>query len=206
VETTVPYPDPFVTYATMMMPRTIKETLRWSEHLWNRNGTYAMASRRVVRYFLTKIEIQDANDQEKKKYLEFLNNTLNIMTELALLGDDFMCYGNSFSSLYVPFRRYLTCGHCGLERPIKRVKYSFENFRFSFTCPACSQPNSISKPRDKRTAEEDGIKLIRWSPHQIEIQEHPISKKKKYFWDPPAELVNAISKGDPFILSQCPGK
>jgi hypothetical protein len=198
------YPDPFLTYATMMTPRTIKDILRWCEHLWNRNGTYAMASRRVIRYFLTKIEIQDANDQEKKKYLDFLNNTLGVMTELALLGDDFMCYGNSFSSLYVPFRRYLSCKHCGLERPIKRVKYTFENFRFAFTCPACGQPNACEKPRDKRTAEEDGIRVIRWSPHQIEVQEHPISKKRKYFWDPPADLANAISKGDPFFLESMP--
>ena len=55
------------------MPRTVEEVLRWAEHLSNRQGTYAMAMKRVVRYFLTKIEIYNASDAEKKMYESSLN-------------------------------------------------------------------------------------------------------------------------------------
>lgn len=198
------YPDPFVTYATLRMPRTIEDVLRWSEGLWNRNGTYAEASRRVVRYFLTKIDVTEASDDEKDKYNTFLNDTLGVMTTMAQLGDDFMCYGNSFSSLYVPFRRFLRCEHCGVEQPLNKVDWTFKSFKFEFNCQNCSTHNVCKKPIDRRTMEEKDVKVIRWPVHQIKIKYHPLAKKYIYLWEPPATFKRQITSGDPFVIEYTP--
>jgi hypothetical protein len=200
------YPDPFVTYATIMMPRTIEDKLRWCEHLWHRNGTYAMASRRVVRYFLTQLEITDASEDEKKKWDEFLNDDLKVMVTAAYCGDDFMCYGNSFTSIYVPFRRFLRCKSksCKIEQPLKELDYKFKAGKFEYKCPKCGYVSTTDKPVDRRTMEEDKVKIIRWPVHQIRIKHHPISQENVYLWEPPATLKKQVKEGDPFILETIP--
>jgi hypothetical protein len=200
------YPDPFVTYSSILIPKTIEDKLRWCEHLWHRNGTYAMAARRVVRYFLTKTEITDASEDEKKKYEEFLNDELEVMTQLAYAGDDFMCYGNSFTSVYVPFRRFLRCSNskCRVEMPLNRLDYKFRRYQFEFACPRCGKTTQCEKPIDRRTVEEDRVKLIRWSPHHIKIKHHPISKQDIYLWDPPAYFKRQVQEGDPHIIEGTP--
>jgi len=198
------YPDPFMSYATLAMPRTVEELLKWCETLASRNGTYSMASRRVVRYFLTKIEIQKASDEERVKYLKFLDETLNVMTTMASMGDDLLTYGNSFSSLFVPFRRYLTCPKCPAVVPITEIVYKWSSFQFNWTCQHCNRNVTTDKPTDRRTMEEARAAVIRWSPHHIRIRHHPISQRRIYLWDPPAELTRSITEGDPFIMEEMP--
>jgi hypothetical protein len=200
------YPDPFVTYATIMMPRTIEDKLRWCEHLWHRNGTYAMASRRVVRYFLTQLEISDAHDDEKKKWSSFLNDDLKVMVTAAYCGDDFMCYGNSFTSVYVPFRRFLRCKNknCKLEQPLKELDYKFKAGKFEYMCPKCKHVSVVDKPVDRRTMEER-----QGEDHPVACppdpdQASPHQPGAVYLWEPPAILKKQVKEGDPFILETIP--
>lgn len=198
------YPDPFITYATMLMPQSIEDVLRWCEHLYNRNGTYAMATRRVVRYFLTKINIENCSLDEKKKYEKFLTETVDAMSELARLGDDFMCYGNSFSSLYVPFYRSLACPKCKCQQPASKIDYTFENFTFHWTCGMCKEKVEAEKPIDRPKHSTAGVYVKRWSPHEIRIRWHPISGKRIYLWEPPPEVVRQVQAGDHFIVNDMP--
>lgn len=61
------FPDPYLDYASTAMPRSIYDVLRWCEYIWCTYGTYRMAAQRVVSYFLTKIELTEASDDEKEK-------------------------------------------------------------------------------------------------------------------------------------------
>ena len=84
----------------MLMPRTIEDLLRWCGHLWNRNSTYAAAAARVASYFVTKVEILDCeDDEERKRYTKFMDQTLRLPSVATAIGLDFMTYGNSFTSL-----------------------------------------------------------------------------------------------------------
>jgi hypothetical protein len=131
------FPDPWCDYASTEMPKDLNNVLDWAEFLWLSNGTYRMACQRVVRYFLTKIEIADVTDEEADKYVDVLQDVLNAIDTLAVVGDDFLAYGNSFTSAYVPFDRYLGCKSCGYERPIDKVEFTFnKDFQFLGTCPA----------------------------------------------------------------------
>lgn len=198
------YPDPFLTHSTRLMPKTMEEALNWSEQLWMRNGTYARAMKRVIAYFITKIQVTEASDQEKQKYEKFLNTVLNVPVVLSQLGADLMAYGNSFSSIYVPFKRMLRCDKCNVEVPIEKVDFELDGKRIKWSCGHCKREILTEKPIDRRINDESQIRVKRWSPHQIKIMEHPISGDCIYLWDPPANVCKKIKEGDPFYIRYFP--
>lgn len=199
------FPDPYLDYASTQMPRSIYDVLRWCEYVWLTYGTYRTACQRVVRYFLTQIELSDASDDEKEKYEAFLRDEIRIMSALADIGDDYLAYGNSFISVNVPFRRYLRCPKCSLERPINKVKYKFFQWNFEGACgnPKCGHQGKLDRV-DRRSIETDGLKIVRWSPHEIKLLYHPIIDKTTYLWDIPGWFKGEIKKGNPYYIESTP--
>ncbi len=197
------FPDPFLDYSGMYMPRNLRSMLRWCELLWGNNGTYRMALQRVVSYFLTKVEMLEVTDSVKRKYEEFLNDTLKVMSQLRMVGLDFMFYGNSFTSMYVPFRRYLRCNNCKFERPIEKMTYTFQNFKFYAACPKCKYRGEHDVA-DRRSMEQDKMRVIRWSPHQIQLLFHPLSHDCQYLYRIPEDLKRMVREGKPFYLEHTP--
>jgi hypothetical protein len=203
------FPDPFLDVASQNMPETIRNALWWSEYIWNVFGTYRMAMERVVSYFLTDIEISgDVSDDEKEKYTEFLDDSLDVMVFLQNMMRDRMCYGNAFGSVLVPFRRYLMSPKTGDLYPLhivyKNPKFEFrwsEQFEFIATCPK-TQWRGPWKVVDKPEDEEEHISLKRWSPHEIEILHDPYTDEMSYLWRIPEDYKRLIKKGHLFHLER----
>lgn len=86
------FPDPFLDMASLVMPRQARDILDLSERLWMRNGTYRMAAGRIVRYFITRVNLGNTDSTEQKRLQSFLNNQFKIVELLSLIGDDFMCF------------------------------------------------------------------------------------------------------------------
>lgn len=199
------FPDPFCDIASLSMPESIQTALRWSEYVMNANGPYRQAVDRVVSYFITDIEIQDTNQndvgrEEKEKFRLFLEDTLSIKNVLHSVAMDYMTYGNSFTSILVPFRRYLSCKKCGLEMPLERVhnttqcNFKWQNFQFIATCPSCKYTGQW-KHIDRRSGDADKITIKRWSPHEIDILWDPYTGECSYVWKIPAEYRELIKAG-----------
>lgn len=198
------FPDPWLDYASQEMPKSLMNVLQWAEFIWLTNGTYRMACERVVRYFLTKVEILDVDDEQKKNYVEFVENTLKVIDQLAVLGDDFLCYGNSFSSLLAPFDRFLACPVCRMERPIERTIYEFtKDYKFKGECPKCKKVVSFER-NDRRSANDSEFKLVRWSPHYILIQYNEVTHDCEYRYRIPEEVKRKVRGGDKFVLRTLP--
>lgn len=212
------FPDPFCDMASMAMPETIQDALRWCEYILMANGPYRSAIARVISYFLTDIEIVAAGDgsgenkigrEEKQKYLDFLNDTIGIKNVLGTVALDYLCYGNSFTSLTVPFRRYLMCPQhgCGLELPLKRVVntqefgFSWNGYNFHAVCPHCGHSGAW-KHVDRRSGEADQIKVKRWSPHEIDILHDPYTDDTSYVWRIPDDYRGLIRQGHLFHLER----
>lgn len=202
----------------MAMPETIQEALQWSEYILMANGPYRSAIARVISYFLTDIEIVAAGDgsgankigrEEKQKYLDFLNETIGIKNVLGTVALDYLCYGNSFTSLTVPFRRYLMCSQpgCGLELPLKRVVntpdfgFSWNGYNFHAVCPHCGYSGSW-KHIDRRSGEAAQIKVKRWSPHEIDILHDPYTDDTSFVWRIPDDYRSLIRQGHLFHLER----
>lgn len=188
-------------YASTQMPRSIYDVFRWAEYVWLTYGTYRMAAQRVVRYFLTKIELTDASDDEKEKYEKYIEDDLKLMNVLATAGDNRMCYGNAFLSINVPFRRYLRCPKCRLERPIGKVQYSWKQWEFHAECgnPNCKH-NGVMERVDRRSMESDALHINHWPPQEIRINMHPVTGKKVFFWDIPGNFKDMVRTGNTFYL------
>lgn len=197
------FPDPFLDYSGMYTPRNLRSMLRWCELMWAHNGTYRMALQRVVAYFLTKVEILEVTDTTKKRYEEFLYDTLKVMTQLRMVGLDFMFYGNSFTSVYVPFRRYLRCTGCKFERPIEHMLYTFQQYKFYAKCPKCNFRGE-HEVADRRSMEQDKLRIIRWSPHNMRLLFHPLSHDCQYFYQVPEDFKRMIKEGKPFYIRHTP--
>lgn len=212
------FPDPFCDMASLAMPDTIQDALRWCEYIVMANGTYRSAISRVISYFITDVEIVAAGrgqgedrlgTEEKQKYLDFLNDTLGIKNVLSTVALDYMTYGNSFTSLAVPFRRFLHCPGrgCGLELPLKRVvntsdfHFSWSGFNFNATCPHCGYSGKWTHI-DRRSGESGQLKVKRWSPHEIEILHDPFSDDTSYIWKIPDDYRGLLKQGHLFQLER----
>lgn len=197
------FPDPFQDYSGMYMPRDVSTMLRWCEILWGNNGTYRTAMERVVTYFLTQVEILDVSDGVRKRYLEFLNDMLKVISQIRMVGMDMLFYGNSFSSVFMPFRRYLRCSSCKFEQPIEEIVYEFKKFKFFGICAKCRAKGELDVV-DRRSMEQDRLRVVRWSPHQMEMLFHPISHSVQYIYNIPSDFRRHIADGLPFYVRHTP--
>ena len=209
-----PFPDPFMDYASTVMPENIRDALRYCEFIFNSNSMIREAARRVISYFITDIEVKgigdkDIGDDERGKYESFLNETLDIRTILHSVCLDFLCYGNSFTTLVVPFRRYLSCPKCFLDVPLKQVindpSYSFKWKMpdFSANCPKCKY-TGIWKRTDRRTNEPEEVRIRRWPAVEMEIRYDPVRDNRDYLWRIPEDYRLQVRRGDPQILETVP--
>lgn len=197
------FPDPFLDMASMVMPRSLLDTLNMCESIWLKNGTYRMAASRIVRYFITKVEFEEMDPKKREKLLDFLTNRFHVIEQLMLIGDDFLGYGNSFTSVVLPFRRFLICSECRLIRPIEHTDWQFKSWKFMARCSRCRRVTEHQRI-DRRSTEEDRIRLKRWAPQELRLNYHPHSQDYEYYWRIPQDYQQRVREGNPFHVRYTP--
>jgi hypothetical protein len=202
------FPDPFQDVASMAMPDNWRNTLRWCEYIYSSFGTYRTAMERIFSYFLTEVEIGgDVSDEEKEKYEDFMEGTIDAVKVLQSLLRDRMCYGNAFASVMVPFKRYLVSPKTGDMYPLKEVynnqvfQFEWSDFKFIATCPK-TQWRGPWKVVDKPDDEERRLKIKRWSPHEIELLHCPYSDDADIIWRIPEDYKRMIKDGNLYHLER----
>ncbi|NCC44893.1 MAG: hypothetical protein EOM18_15240 [Clostridia bacterium] len=195
--------SPFSTFARTYFPSNIREVMDWAEYLWTHQGVYAKAIQRAVRYFITSLEITGTSDYTvKKKYRDFLTDNLKVLDKLALMGDDYMGYGNSFVSIYRPFYRNLICPSCNTMHSMKSVNWKWASFTFTGKCPKCKR--SVSFAVKDLINKQDDLRIVRWNPRHITLEHHEISGMSKYYYEPKGEVLEAIKTGQPMYAEFTP--
>ena len=81
------FPNPFFDIASEYIPRSLKQIFEFCEFLYLSYGTYRSAARKVVRYFLTEIVLEGGDEDERDEYLDFINEQLHLLSNLADVGD-----------------------------------------------------------------------------------------------------------------------
>lgn len=201
------FPDPFMDMASLAMPDTMQYALRWCEYIFMANGTYRQAVDRVLSYFITDIEIANAGDDDKDKWRTFLDETLDVKNMLHTVGLDAMCYGNSFTSVIPSFKRYLSCPKCFSEFPLNKIyneatfKFRWANYEFNATCPKCKTSGKW-RHIDRRTNEDQGFRIKRWNPHEMELLWDPLTDEVSYIWKIPEDYRKMIREGHLFHLER----
>lgn len=209
---TLGYPQPWLDYASTVLPNSLTMVLRWSEFIWNSNGTYRTACQRTTRYFITDLMITEVDDEQVDEIRSILREDMRIIHQLADIGDNFLGYGNVFLHLSVPFTRYLQC-RCGYFAPFRKLAegefFEWKNNKFQKGkkgCPQCGQRHNQEpwKILDKESKQVSDIRLRIMSPHEMEIDYDPYSGAKRYFWNIPAQIKTAVGKGTPIVLEHLP--
>jgi len=182
------------------------------EFIVQANGTYFRALDRVLAYFITDIEIEGSNedgidDKKKEEIYDYLMDEIGILDQIHIAGLNYMVYGNNFTSLLVPFRRYLSCRKCHLELQLKQVvendifKFTWADFDFNATCPRC-QYSGVWDHIDRRGGSESQLIVKHWSPHEMELLWDPYTDDVKYIWKIPEDYRKCIREGKLFHLER----
>ena len=201
------FPDPFSDIASLSMPDNMRDALRWCEYIFMSNGMYRQACDRIVSYFITEIEVQGDDKEEKQKFTDFLNDTLGIKNLLHTVGMDYLCYGNSFTSMLVPIRRYLYCPKCKLELPLRKIfnepvfAFKWSGFEFNAKCPKCKYSGKWMH-NDRRSTEQEDLRIRRWSPHEMEILWDPLTDDVSHVWKIPADYRKLLNEGNLYHLER----
>ena len=207
------YPDPFSTFSNLIYPSTVNDVFHWADRLWLRDGIYSQAIKKCVRYFLTDIDFygDDVSRDTRKKYKEFLLDQMNVMDQLAQIGDDVVAYGNSFTSVSVPINRSLICpnDNCGLSRPLSTMKkgedYEWKDYEFVGDCPQCGAKNVTFKRLDTTAvSKHSNLKVIRWAPQHMIIKHCPITGESRYSYDLPPDDKRGVETGERVYLETMP--
>jgi len=216
--------SPFARLTRAVYPKTIRECFAWGEEFWMHHGMYSQVISTAVRYFMTELEIEgdDLGFQERKSYIQAITSNFDILEELATVGDEYMSFGNSFTSMYRPFQRILICRECGFRAPLKQLvgNWRFTKGAFNGNCPVCGWLGDFER-QDMILPKESAVKpnITRWPPQYMMIQQHPLSHRAiykidldkydvlrngvmqgelLYLEDTPWEIMEAIVAGKPF--------
>lgn len=200
------FPNPYADISSFYLPSTIKEAFDLAEHLVMTMPPFRAVIQRVVRYFLTALEIHGASDVNRQKYEDFFNDDLHILQQLGEIGEDVAIYGNAFVSIYLPFKRMLTCPKCKICLCADEIDYDFEpkGMKFVGHCKKCDNDVEFIR-EDRRSTDQSKIKIIRWNPKRIDLRVHPVSGKTEYFYRLDERLVSHITSGqksDQFYINE----
>ena len=198
--------NPWEDLASQYAPKTILSALELCEFLYINDPTYKRASERIVNYFLTEVKFSGQAEEERSKFEYLMNNDFDLMGSLQSIGYDFLCYGNSFSSLNFPFVRSIACKNCKTERNINHIedfKYNIKTGKVETHCPKCGsdKPHEIN---DYKKKDSKAIKMIRWDPKKINIRANRITSDIEYWTEVPSEIKAGVMAQDKFYLRTTP--
>lgn len=198
------FPNPYLDMASEYIPRDLNTLFELCEFIYMSFGLVRAAQQRVNRYFLTDLVVTGGGDQERQDLKTMLDD-LRVIENLGQIGDDRAVYGNSFSSLYMPFDRYLVCPKCGTHHKAAKIKYQFSlaDTSFTGTCPRCKS-HVRYRVEDRKSWDKSRIKIVRWNPKNIRLKVHPISGRTAYFMKMHHKLGDQLASGDPFFINDTP--
>ncbi len=192
-----------------LFPKTIGEMFDYADWMYTHFGTYTQALKNAVRYFLGDISVTPADTDknmgptERAETIEDLLTTYTIFSILGRVGDDYVQWGNSFTSIDLVRRRRFTCPSCKFIFPADTaLDLSYSNGTFRVACPSCKYRGSM----DHHEA-IDGNAPLRvqfWNPRTVSIEYNPITKNKYYTIIPPDSWVKAFKEGGVRFFAETP--
>ena len=144
-------------------------------------------------------------DDERSKFEDLIKKDVDLIGGIQAAGHDFMTYGNSFTTISMPFTRVLICGECKRETNIEHIpfKYNVNQATFETFCPKC-KVDKRHFVKDYKRKDAKSINLIRWNPKFMTIKANRLTHAMEYWTDIPHEVKSGITSGDPFYIKTTP--
>lgn len=201
----VNYPSPFFDIAHTYLPTTVKGMFKWCRYYFLTNPIINATVFKLSEYPITEIEIDHPDKKVADKWKEYFEDHLNYRAFQIECGLDYHTYGNCFTSLNFPFKKYLTCERCKFSAEAKRIRPNWvhTNYEFRLSCPKCGHlGTAIAK--DQYFKNENGIRAMRWSPEDVEISYSDLTGEYTYFYNIPTGVRNDVIIGKKDAVEQVP--
>lgn len=208
------FADPFADLASVAMPISVPAMLRHAEFFAVTNETLREAFNRIAAYFLTDLDIQGdtLGQDEIADQRQYLLHTADIDAFQLESGLSLLTYGNQYTSVMLPFTRYLSC-----PKSSCRTQFAFEEFStrpeykfrwqngFHGRCSSCGYDGDFGNPIDVGD-EAAPIILKSWNPHDIRpIFNESTGRTCAYDWVIPADFRSEVRMGyNRFVLGSTP--
>jgi len=199
------HPNPLFDFLTTFIPRKLKTLFQYCEYLYYNSPQIFAALTKFAVYPVTNFVYETDNETLRKNYKNLIENTLGLKSLLIRTGIDRHVYGNSFTSIYFPFHRFLKCPECHNKRNIEHIEYKFKlkGLEFSYTCPNC-QKAVRGEVVDEKIQRAADINAIRWDPKQIDIIYNPITGASEYYYEIPSALYENVRRGETTLINSMP--
>ena len=199
------YGDPSRLWAHDFAPKNLKQLFKWTEYLYYNSAQIFAGVRKYAEYPITEININSSSEPLKVQYKELLQETIGIKNILIQASIDLQIYGNSFSSVNMPFRRYLRCTKCRSTFAAEVIPFNFnlKKLEFSAKCLDCGH-KGVMERKDTKVMEPKNINVIRWDPKDISLSYNPLSADYEYYLDIPTELVSKVRSGNTHVIATTP--
>jgi len=184
------FPSPFLDFESTKVPASIKELYEVALHAFLTDSNINPVIENISSYPITEIVVDEgsgeADHEISNKWVEIINENLDLRNFNIQVGYDYMLYGTAFVSVYCPFTRSFVCNQCGLEHnsKIKSTKWKWKSLKFWVECEKCKSIEE-AKIKDEPSDDINEVSLLRWSPYNIEIEVNPFNNKKKMWYNIP---------------------
>jgi hypothetical protein len=205
----VQHPNPLFDYLTTFVPRRLKSLFHYCEYLYfNCPQVFAALSKFAI-YPITEFIYETESDTLQTKYKRLSEKVLKLKTVLIQTGIDKHVYGNSFISMYFPFRRFLVCPDCKSKYNMKMTEFKFKiyqkDLQFMFHCEKCDKSvrGEIEDVKLRMPSPRD-LHVIRWDPKCMEIDGNPITGEREFYYEIPGVVKQQVKDGNSHILATMP--
>ncbi len=201
----VNYPNPFFDIAHTYLPTTVKAMFRWCRYYFLTNPVINATVFKLSEYPITEIEFDHENRAVARRWKEYFEDHLNYRAFQIECGLDYNTYGNCLASLSFPFKKYLTCRTCKFRAEARRIRphWVVTNYEYRLSCPSCGQVGTADA-RDFYLPNETGIRMMRWSPEDVEVQYNDLSGEYTYFYNIPQRVRSDVVIGKKDTVEQIP--
>lgn len=202
----IKYPSPFFDLANNYVPKNIKTLFKYCRDFYFTNDFLRNIVTKLAQYPITDLLFETAIDKDTKdKYDILLSEKLKIRSFLVEVGLDYYTYGNSFISILMKQKRFLSCTKCKNTDLVDNItNLKLRNFHFMGNCEACKTNNVLMTAKDKLIRSAKNFRIVRWAPDNIDIDYNPITGSAIYYYTIPSKIKSLILNNNLTILKDIP--
>lgn len=210
------YPSPFFDISQTWLPSSMKALLQWCRYYYLVNPLIHTVVHKMSEYPVTEIVIEDENDALRKRW-EKLFNDLRMRAFQIEVGLDYHCYGTCIVTIHFPFEKWLICSNPGCKVKEKgapgdgypwkvkarKIQYRWRQLNYVIDCPNCGHTGP-AKVMDQYVKDVRRIRLVRWNPEHIFIDQGFAGQDPVYTFELPKVLRNDLMIGKKHMLDTIP--
>jgi hypothetical protein len=199
----VRYPSPFFDIGHTYLPSSMKSLMKWCRYYYLVNPLINSVIHKMSEYPVTEIVIDEKNPEIKEKWEVLLGEHLRYRAFQIEVGLDYHTYGMCICTIHFPFEKHLICLNCKDKVPAKKTAYKWRNLDYVMTCAKCGH-HGPAKVQDHNVKDVRRIRLVRWNPENINIDQGAAGADPIYTFELPLQLRNDILIGKKNILDTVP--